>query len=84
MPFDNLYQLREYQVQTVYKQFAVSFKDDDLYCTLYEDEVKRMKFLQYFFKQYIKLIERYCYFVADSEECNSVMVVFDSKKESKL
>lgn len=84
MPFDNLYHLNEDQIRSIYQPFARSFHEDDLYCALFQEDTKRAKFLQYFFQHYLKLIAPYCYFLADSRQCHSVMVVFDSEKESRF
>lgn len=84
MAFDTLYHLSEGQIQNVYKQFSISFQEDDLYIALYPDEKQRAKFLRFFFQHYIKLIAPYCHFVGDSSACHSVMIVFDSTLETKF
>lgn len=82
MSLNKLYHLKEHEIDDLYRMFAECFKDDDLYHAIYEDDRKRSIFLKHFFRNYIQLIRKYCYFVADSPALNSVMVVFDSTKEN--
>lgn len=81
MAFEHVYTCNEHQIDGLYKTMAENFFDDDLYCTVFPDSKARKKILGYFFKRYIQTIRPYIHVIADSEELNCVMVVYDSSME---
>lgn len=81
MELSNVYLMKEEEVHALHHELATNFFDDDLYCAVFPDEKTRMNILKYMFKHYVHAIAPYCHFVADSENLDSVMVVYDTTKE---
>lgn len=81
MAFENLYQCNEQDITVLYKDLAAAFYDDDLYITVFPDEATRLECLQFFFRNYVEAIRSSCHFLADNDEMNSIMVVYDSRRE---
>lgn len=82
MGLSNLYHLNDEEIALLYKDLSENFFDDDLYITIFPSNASRKKALPFLFKHYLKAIQSNCYIVADSEDKNSIMVVYDSSKES--
>lgn len=84
MPLSDLYLMSEKEISMLYKDLAENFYHDDLYCTVFPDDSTRLDTLRHFFKHYVRAIRPYCHFVANSEEIQSVMVIWDSQLEQSL
>lgn len=81
MAFQDLYQLSDDEIAELDELLCENFMQDELYCTVIPEERKRKYVLTYFFRHYIKCIQPNCHFLADSPDCNSVMVVYDTSLE---
>ena len=84
MPLSEFYLMNDEQIASLHEQLAENFYDDDLYKTVFMDDRTRLKTLRYLFRHYVKALKPYCHFLADSAECRSVMVVWDSTLEQPL
>ena len=84
MPLSEFYLMNDEQIASLHTQLAENFYDDDLYKTVFMDDRTRLKTLRYLFRHYVKALQPYCHFLADSAECRSVMVVWDSTLERPL
>lgn len=83
MSSQDVYHLDKKEIKQVYQLLAECFQKDDLYCAVFPDAQRRKFFLQHFFKYYIDMLSSTCFFVADSAACNALMVVYDSRKETR-
>lgn len=81
MSFAQVYELSDYEKTAIYKEMAENFYEDDLYRTVFPNEISRRRMVKYFFKHYLHAICPYCHFIADSKELNSVAIVYDSRLE---
>lgn len=80
MALENLYSLNKKEISMIYKDLAINFCKDDLYVAVFPNDETRLEVLEIFFQEYIKAMEPYCHFYADSAQRLSVMMVFDSRK----
>lgn len=80
MALENLYQCTQAEIEFLYRDLTTAFFDDDLYQIAFPDESTRKACLQHFFKYYIEAMRPDCTFLADSEEKNCIMMVYDSRK----
>lgn len=81
MSFAGTYELSDYEVANLYKEMAEHFYEDELYKTVFPYERSRKRLVKYFFKHYLKAIQPYAHFIADSKDKRCVMVVYDSSLE---
>ena len=77
---EGVYYLNTQEIKTIYREFALNFFDDDLYSTIFPSTSSRQWALPYLFRHYLKAIGPYCHFIADSEDLNCVVMVYDSTK----
>lgn len=83
MKLENVYYLSDEEIYRLYVDVADNYFYDDLYVTIFKSEATRKWALPYLFRHYIRAIRPFCHFIADSEEMNSIMVVYDSSLEIK-
>lgn len=80
MALENLYQCSQAEIEFLYRDLTTAFFDDDLYQVAFPDVSTRKACMQHYFKYYLQAIGPDCTFLADSEEKNCIMVVYDSRK----
>lgn len=83
MALENLYRCSEDELLDLPQRLAEAFFDDDLYIVAFPNEQKRMDAMVYFFQHYLKAIAPDSVFLADSQELNTIMVVYDSRRYQK-
>lgn len=84
MPLSDLYLMNEKQILNLYKELAETYYHDDLYSAMLPDNTTRLATLRHFFKSYVKAIRPYCHFVADSDQLQGVMIIWDSRLKQVL
>lgn len=80
MALENLYQLSEEQCRRLPRQLSEAFFAHPLFCASFPDETTRKECIAFFMTHYLQMLKPYAMFLADSEEMNAVMVVYDSRR----
>lgn len=83
MKLENVYYLSDEEIFKLYLDVADNYFYDDLYRTIFKSETSRKWALPYLFRHYIRAIRPFCHIIADSEDMNSIMVLYDSSLEIK-
>lgn len=83
MALENLYQCTQEELQDLPQQLAEAFFNDDLYVTAFPKEATRMECMVYYFQHYLTAIGPNSMFLADCEDKNTIMVVYDSRRYQK-
>lgn len=80
MALENLYRCTQEDLTTLTKDLTTAFFEDDLYLQAFPNEKTRRACMEHYFRNYIEAIAPDCIFLADSEEKNCIMVVYDSRR----
>lgn len=82
--FDHVYELSKQEVRTLYRTMAENYVDDDLYKKVFPNDEVRLQAVERFFRYYLKAVEPFSYFFADSKAMNTIMVVYDERLNKRL
>ncbi|MEF9919770.1 MAG: GNAT family N-acetyltransferase [Erysipelotrichaceae bacterium] len=81
---ENLYNLNDEDIKKIHIEMAKNFKDDPLFEVVFPNKKKRLAIMTRFLRYYIKAIQPFAHFYSDSKKLNSVMIVFDDRKNNKI
>lgn len=84
MGISRLYALNKEERGQLYETMAENFLEDELYVQVFPERSFRKKFLPFYFRQYLSVLMKESYVLADSAEKNGVLVLFDSTMASSF